>query len=330
MSDKRRRALEHCVYSLPCRYSKGGIELVGFNTQIVDHGMGLQAKDQFPGRTAVDPQPSPAMAGGLFSISRDFFFEIGAFDEHMEFWGGENIEISFRIWQCGGTLELLPCARIGHVFGGMRNPNKCGWSSHRNVGAVNKWRAIEVWMGPKHKEIMKEFLPRPSDDMIGDLSNMIKIRDGLQCKSFDWFLTEVYPECWMNMMEHALYKGNLMSEKYRASNLCVHQPGGRGALKGLADCKSLHVMRMSAKGELIMRDIDTCLEARGGKELASYACHGMGGNQHWAYNEATKELTAPVFAKQGQNVCLTAVSPNSVVIATCDGSASQQWTWVEA
>ena len=241
-------------------YSAGGIELVGFNTQIVDHGMGLQKKDQFPGRTAVDPQPSPAMAGGLFSIHKDFFFEIGAFDEHMEYWGGENIEISFRIWMCGGTLELLPCARIGHIFGGMRNPNKCGWKSNKNVGAVNKWRAIEVWMGDKHKDIMKEFLRRPSDEQLGDLTNMIKIRDGLQCKSFDWFLEEVYPECWMNMMEHALYKGNLLSEKFKDSNLCLHQPGGRGALKGMADCSKLHAMRMSKQGELVLRDIDTCLE----------------------------------------------------------------------
>ena len=241
-------------------YSAGGIELVGFNTLIVDHGMGLQEKDQFPGRTAVDPQPSPAMAGGLFSIHRDFFFEIGAFDEHMKFWGGENIEISWRIWMCGGTLELLPCARIGHVFGGMRNPNKCGWKSSGNTGAINKWRAIEVWMGEKHKQTMKEFLRRPSDEDLGDLSNMIAVRDGLKCKSFDWYLENVYPECWMNMLEHAVHKGNLQSMKYASDGLCLHQPGGRGALKGLAKCGTLQPMRMSLKGELILRDIDTCLE----------------------------------------------------------------------
>ena len=60
-------------------------------------------KDQFAGRTAVDPQPSPAMAGGLFSVHREYFFEIGAFDEKMAHWGSENIEIGFRAWQCGGA-----------------------------------------------------------------------------------------------------------------------------------------------------------------------------------------------------------------------------------
>lgn len=34
----------------------------------------------------------------------------------MKIWGGENVEISVRVWRCGGSLLVAPCSHVSPSF----------------------------------------------------------------------------------------------------------------------------------------------------------------------------------------------------------------------
>ena len=43
------------------------------------------------------PFRTPTIAGGLFSIDKSFFYELGLYDPGLEIRGAENMELSFKV-----------------------------------------------------------------------------------------------------------------------------------------------------------------------------------------------------------------------------------------
>lgn len=94
---------------------------------------------------------------------------------------------------CGGEIEIVPCSRVGHIF---RNDNPYSFPKDR-VRTVerNLARVAEVWLD-EYKELFyghAYHLVLKNLD-VGDLTQQIQLRKKLRCKSFRWYLENVYPD----------------------------------------------------------------------------------------------------------------------------------------
>jgi polypeptide N-acetylgalactosaminyltransferase len=65
---------------------------------------------------AGNPVPSPTMLGAAFVIRKDYFEYLGHYDTGFELWGGENLELSFKVWMCGGRMLQAFCSHVGHMY----------------------------------------------------------------------------------------------------------------------------------------------------------------------------------------------------------------------
>ena len=99
-------------------------------------------------------------------MARKTFWDLGSYDEEMDVWGGENLEMSFRIWQCGGVLETIPCSRVGHIF---RSFHPYSFPGNKDTHGINTARTVEVWM-EEYKRLFYMNRPDLLNSEIGESS----------------------------------------------------------------------------------------------------------------------------------------------------------------
>ncbi|KAE9553428.1 hypothetical protein FO519_003387 [Halicephalobus sp. NKZ332] len=266
------------------------------------------------------PIRTPTIAGGLFAVDKQFFYDIGTYDQGMQVWGGENLEISFRVWMCGGSLEIHPCSRVGHVFRKQTPYTFPGGTA--KVIHHNTARTAEVWMD-EYKEFFYNMVPAAKRVDAGDVTERRKLREGLQCKTFRWYLENVYPESPIPV--HFLSIGQIRNVK---SNICFDSLGRKsGEDAGVSPCHGIggnQAWSLTATGQI--RSDENCIAISSGftasNRIRLEKCFiGRNDRQIFTYDPNTGII---MHRKSGS--CVVLKDSNSLILAECNASdPSMQW-----
>ncbi|XP_017905617.1 PREDICTED: polypeptide N-acetylgalactosaminyltransferase 10 [Capra hircus] len=278
-----------------------------------------------------DPFESPVMAGGLFAVDRKWFWELGGYDPGLEIWGGEQYEISFKVWMCGGRMEDIPCSRVGHIYR-KYVPYKvpAGVSLARNLK-----RVAEVWMD-EYAEHIYQRRPEYRHLSAGDVTAQKKLRSSLNCKSFKWFMTKIawdLPQFYPPVEPPAAAWGEIRNV---GTGLCADtKHGALGSPLRLESCirgrgeaawNNMQVFTFTWREDIRPGDPQhtkkSCFDAVSHTSpVTLYDCHGMKGNQLWKYRK-DQTLYHPVSGS-----CMDcSESDHRIFMNTCNPSSpTQQW-----
>ncbi|CRL07977.1 CLUMA_CG020921, isoform A [Clunio marinus] len=218
-----------------------------------------------------EPTRSPTMAGGLFSIDKNFFERLGKYDPEFDIWGGENLELSFKTWMCGGTLEIVPCSHV--------SPYK--WRTGIDAAGRNAVRLAEVWLD----EYSKYFYEKSGKTNIdfGDISERVKLRQDLGCKSFKWYLENIYPEHPIPLT--IIGQGEIRNSGF-GGNHCLDAGDGKFII--LYNCHGQggnQYFTLSDQGQIM--NSEKCFDYSEGDDINLAGCARRYHKQKWSYEKET-------------------------------------------
>lgn len=243
-------------------------------------------------------------------------------------------------------MELDLCSHVGHVYRD-HTPYTFPRGSKETI-AFNAVRMARVWLdgyqdvfdevnSGKFIHIYNVYLVI-IDSIIcvavseslrndyGDVSARQQLRKRLQCKNFDWYLANIYPEA--VIPELLLFSGSIVSAAYTAYCLDAWETFGE---LHLSECHgaggnqyfsyTTSTMLITAHGHCYKTSNNS---VDGAFSVNAVACHDLNTNNDRIVYDTDTQTIRSVLSKR----CLTANpvdGENVLFLRVCDQSKSQRW-----
>ncbi|XP_071085230.1 polypeptide N-acetylgalactosaminyltransferase 13-like [Haliotis cracherodii] len=267
----------------------------------------IPEKEKKRRKSNADPARSSTMPGGLFAIDKAFFTSLGTYDPDLLYWGGENMELSFKVWMCNGTIEYHPCSQVGHIF---RSSTPIRFENSGAMIMRNSMRVAEVWMDD-YKELFYDASYPKAD--FGDVSARKKLRESLHCHDFRWYLENIFP---LPVPKRSLAAGEI---RHASKPMCIDIQGYT-MVPGLYNCHGQGVNQrwlIYEDGVITHDRFKMCYE-RGSFVLEAGECSNV--KPYWIYDEQNRTLV-----HNPTKLCLHMGTDLKLKMETCTGATWQQW-----
>ncbi|EDX10587.1 uncharacterized protein Dsimw501_GD12542 [Drosophila simulans] len=273
--------------------------------------------DQHSWNSLPKPYPSSQLEGRVFAIDRKWFWHLGGWDEGLRDYGGDALELSLKVWQCGGLILAVPCSRVGIIY--KRDELEAQMAPNRNPSLQvqkNFKRVVDVWLdeyklhfyryNPKLRNLTTESLDKPRD-----------LRRRLNCKSFGWYRSQVAPQIRNHILHAGLTNyaiGKIMP--FVAPHFCLSIKGGFPVIR---KCLPTNFEDWTLTSRCQLKHGNMCLDVDYKNNVRATKCTKKLTKNPWHYNYQHSSFVA------NGNKCLQIdVNKVELILSACDSQVTEQ------
>ncbi|NWS09323.1 GLT15 acetylgalactosaminyltransferase, partial [Motacilla alba] len=309
-------------------YHSVGLHRGVFDWKLDFHWEPVPEHEEKVRQSPISPIRQRALLSSAAKLYSLVLFVIFAYNSNLSSLSQTNPRITLQLsfiltWLCGGSVEIIPCSRVGHVY---RNHFPRAFSYEEAI-VRNKIRIAETWLGSFKENFYKHdtvaFLISKVKTA-PDCSERLQLQKRLGCRNFQWFLSNVYPEL-SQPGDTPRFSGKLYNT---GVGFCADYRPGRATAEGsieLSPCSEspTQLFEYNMKEILLGSAPLLCFDVRHGKVIPQNCTKETdNSNQHWD----VQENGMIVHVLSGK--CIEAAKSEDekdLFLCACNKNANQVW-----